>query len=144
MINSFLKTNKILIIDDQIMIRKSMKNIISSLIIEMNLKNYEIIEGCDGDDMINCLIEDYNGDNCIKLVFTDEDMKTTSGSTAIKLMRILEAEQNFVSKTIISVTSLADDVIYRDRILKSGADQILSKPASKKQFKDLMTLSLVT
>ena len=144
MTQAVFKKNKILIVDVQIVIRKSIKNLISTLIFELNLINLEIIEGSDGNDIIDLLSEDYFGDDCIRLIITDEDMECINGSTAIKKMRILENERNLKAKIFVSVTSSADDDINRERILQNGADKILSKPPSKNQFKDLLIISLAS
>lgn len=135
------KKNKILIVDDQALIRNSLKNLISILIRELDL-NYEIIEGSDGIDIINYLTDDYTVDS-IKLVFTDEDMEIVNGSTAILAIRQLESEFNYKTKTIISVTSSADNVLNRERILNSGADLVLSKPPRKTELKALMRRVLI-
>ena len=131
------KKNKILIVDDQLSSRNSLKNLVFSLMSEMNL-NFEVIEGSDGNDLITILTEDYS-ENAIKLVFTDEDMENINGSTAIEAMRLLETKYNYISKTIISVTSSMN----WEMIIKSGADLVLAKPLRKADLKDIIRKTLL-
>jgi CheY-like chemotaxis protein len=114
---------KILVIDDDILIRKSMVRIISHCLVKFKL-NYEILEGEDGSDLINLVNDDT--DNLIRLIFTDENMKEVEGSEAITSIRGIK---DLNSIKIISITSLEDEESVA-RILGCGADRVLKKPAT--------------
>jgi response regulator RpfG family c-di-GMP phosphodiesterase len=114
---------KILIVDDDILIRNSMKRMVSQCLRKFNL-NYEIIEGEDGSDLINLVNDDT--ENLIRLIFTDENMSDVEGSEAINSIKGIK-ECNSIK--IISITSLEDEESVA-RILQCGADKVCKKPAN--------------
>jgi len=76
-----IKINKILIIDDHKLIRESLVFLIKKALKNLKMNNYfEIIEGCDGVDMLNFLIKYQTKENEIKCIFTDENMEYINGS----------------------------------------------------------------
>jgi response regulator RpfG family c-di-GMP phosphodiesterase len=121
---------KILIIDDDSLIRKSMKRMVSHCLRKFNL-DYEIIEGEDGSDMINLVNDDT--ENLIRLIFTDENMNDVEGSEAITSIKRIK---DLNSIKIISITSLEDEESV-SRILGCGADRVCKKPASVPLLEDI-------
>ncbi len=124
-------STKILIVDDQFIIRKHVISLLYKLSKEMKIP-LEILEGVDGWDIIKWFqIEG----NSIKLIITDEEMLQMNGSEAIKLVREYEKNCDLIRIPIISLTSSYDDKI--SYILNSGADEVLNKPLNKFQMKEI-------
>ncbi len=122
---------KILIIDDDYLIRKSLRIIISEFLKKSGLI-YQILEGSDGSEMIDLVMKDT--DNSVKLIFIDENMPSIEGSKAIS--KILEIKRNNGVK-IISVTSLQDSNSI-EKIINSGADVVVNKPAHRKVIENML------
>lgn len=84
-LESFNFKKKIIICDDSLTLRKSVKNLIS------NNKEisaiYDTIECFDGVDMLMKIIEDQELGNLIEIIFTDENMEYMCGSNAIYIIR---------------------------------------------------------
>jgi YesN/AraC family two-component response regulator len=122
---------KILIIDDDQIIRISLHYMINKILVSFNL-DYDIIEGNDGHDLIDYVNDDI--DNNIKIIFTDENMPLCEGSDAIKLVNnILEIYRI----KVISLTSI-DDFDYIEKILKCGVNEVISKPLHMKTLERVM------
>lgn len=128
---------KILIVDDNHTVRKSFTNILQSFKLISDF--FQLIECEDGIDMIKLIIEDQRQDNLIKAVFTDESMEYINGSEAIKILKGLEMNSKIKRCFYFSITAFEDEY-NMERILNSGADLILSKPASKKQLEEVIEL----
>lgn len=126
---------KILIVDDNKTIRKSYINILQSF--SIILTNYDLIEYEDGIDLIKGIVEDQHQSNLIKAVFTDENMEYINGSEAIKILRELERNSKIKRCLYFSITAFEDDQ-NKQKILDSGADLILSKPASRRQLEEVI------
>jgi CheY-like chemotaxis protein len=122
---------KILVIDDDQLIRDNMKRLLSGVVRKFNL-DIDIIEGSDGLDLVDLVNDDT--ENLIRLIFTDENMAQLDGSEAIRRIREIKKMNNI---KVISITSL-DDLISVQRILESGADKVLTKPARRVQLEDLV------
>ena len=122
---------KILIIDDDIVIRNTMRLIISHFLIKSGL-NYLILEGSDGSDLIDYVTDDI--DNNIKLIFTDENLPSIDGSKAIS--KILDIKRKKGIK-IVSLTSLEDSESI-EKIINSGADFVINKPAHRKLIEEML------
>ena len=126
---------KILVVDDDRIIRSCLKHLIQSIKSELNLC-FEIIEGNDGKDIID-YCEDKNNFNCFKVIFTDENMINIDGSEAIKHVRKLE-KNGTISTKFVSVSSLYDEE-FKQRLIDCGANYVLNKPLSKIQLKNVIT-----
>jgi DNA-binding NarL/FixJ family response regulator len=121
---SFLKQNeKILIIDDDHLVRNIIKQITSQVLKKYNL-NYEILEGEDGEDLIYYVKNDT--DNLIRLIITDEHMEKVNGSDALNEIKKI-GEKPFKA---ISITSVEDELSIL-RIMECGADEVYKKPVNK-------------
>jgi response regulator RpfG family c-di-GMP phosphodiesterase len=128
------ESSNILIIDDQENIRQAMKNMIISIMTDLNIQ-FHLIEGSDGKDLINYL---KNAKIPIDLVFTDENMEFINGSEAIKKIRKNEKKQNLEKVSIISVTSDGESESKKKNIIDSGADCVLNKPLKKCDLKSTL------
>jgi CheY-like chemotaxis protein len=127
---------KILVVDDDKLIRDNMKRMLGCIVNKLKL-DYEIVEGTDGTDLVNMVIDD--NENLIKVIFTDENMTELDGSVAISRIRNLKTT-NYIK--IISITSL-DDTHSIQRILECGADKVLQKPARRIVLEDILKNYLV-
>ena len=118
----------ILVIDDHKFVRNSIVNLIKNVLKVLQIKNAEIIEGCDGIELLNIVMKDKN--NLIKYIFTDENMMFLNGSEAVRLIRKLEQDEKIKNYKIVSITAF-DDEETKNNILKSGMNKILPKPCLK-------------
>lgn len=117
---------KIIIIDDNNFISKSVKKIVES-ILKNTSKEYEIIIGSDGLDLLNFIREDQEKGNQIKCVILDEEMEYLKGSESIKIIRKWEIRGIIKPVKIFSCTGYDDEPKLRE-ILESGAQLAFSKP----------------
>jgi PleD family two-component response regulator len=130
-INTHRIKPKILIIDDDNIIRSSMHCMIKKISKKINI-DFDIIEGSDGADLIDLVNDDL--DCNIKIIFTDENMPLCEGSDAIKkIINIIEINQI----RIISITSICDTNLI-NKILKCGVNEVISKPAHIKTIERLL------
>ena len=127
---------QILIVDDDIIIRKSMKNALKNILKDIEL-DFELVEITDGNVLTDLCVNDISN-NSIKMIFVDEEMGLTTGSEAIKKIRNLEDNEKLEKKFIVSVTSKADDDYVKEKIIRSGANKILMKPASISSIKSII------
>ncbi len=123
--NTYSERLKILVVDDDLLTRRSTINLLTSAMQRSN-SEYEIIEGSDGLDIIETV--SYDTDKLLKLIITDENMLTTLGSEAIKAISIIRG-----SIHIVSITS--DDEV--GHIYDSGADMVFKKPVCKRLIDEL-------
>jgi len=125
---------KILLIDDQKFIRKSLANILY-LILKEKILMWDIIEGGDGIDLLNYIIEDNKNNNIIKLIITDENMEFINGTKAIELIRYLENENKIIKNNNIVITSSAEENEELNKYYKGiGANDILAKPCTQENL----------
>ncbi len=105
----------------------------------MGIENFQILEGSDGIDLLNILRNDSFGQ--IKVIFIDENMEYLNGSETVSIERKLEEKKKIKNYKIASVTAF-DDVNTRENILKSGANTIISKPCTKSDITNVLSLFL--
>jgi CheY-like chemotaxis protein len=126
---------KIMLIDDQSLMRSYLRNAITKIFSQYNL-SFEIIEGNDGADLVKAIDDsNYKG---IALIFTDEKMPKMNGSTAIEYARNMEKHMGIKEVPIVSVTS--EDEETMELIKESGASHVIQKPASRQQLRDILSL----
>ena len=101
------------------------------------IKDYDIIEGTDGIDILKEIISDQANGNKIKLIITDENMEYMCGSSAISLVREFEKQNKIQKYFICSLTAFEDTETKKD-IINKGADIVLSKPISAKVLDNLI------
>lgn len=124
---------RILIVDDSEFIRKAVHYLISKSLL---FKDFLIIEGKDGIDILNYVIEDQAQGSFIKIIITDENMEYFSGSYAISLLRKLERNKKIKRIFVVSLTAFIDED-NRKNILEKGADMIVAKPLSNAMLKSI-------
>lgn len=129
---------KILVVDDDPTIRKSLIKMLNSII---DKSKFQIIEGSDGADIVHHFISDQAKGEClVKLVLSDESMEYINGSDAFSIIKNLAREgkiQYFESLKLVSVTGY-DQEEERNQILKKGATNVISKPVKISVLKELM------
>ncbi len=111
----------ILIIDDDYIIRNSMKCMMWRVFSKLEIE-YEVIEGSSGIELVDLVNDDI--ENNIKLIFTDEDMPGCEGSEAISMICHIKQRNDI---KIISITAI-DDLTMIKKILNCGADEVIAKP----------------
>lgn len=102
----------ILIIEDQALNRKVVRIVLQS-------KGYDVIEATDADEALRCLEM-----NIPSLILMDIALPGKSGE---ELTRQIKTNPNWCNIPIIALTAAAMTG-DRERILKSGCDDYLSKP----------------
>jgi len=129
---------KILLIEDQKYIRKSIVNLLTIILKKKNLK-WDILEGGDGLDLLNYIIEDNKYNNTVKLIITDENMEFINGTKAIELIRHLENENRILknNKIIISTSAEQNDDLFNFYTM-IGADHVLKKPCNEQSLFEIL------
>lgn len=128
-----------LVIDDNIHLRTSIKNVLRVTLkyLQKKLKiekEFEILEGADGIDALKLVI-DPQISNHIQGIFIDENMEYINGSEAIKIIRNLQ-KLNKIKKFNIATVTAFEDVITRNNILNAGVDEIIQKPLQKHNLEE--------
>lgn len=123
---------KILLVEDVAPLRRSLVKIVTESSV---CKNYGLIEGCDGKDIIAEVINDQQNNKRICLIISDENMEYLCGSDAFKILRSLENQKKISNIFIISLTAFVDED-SKAKILNSGANMVLSKPLTKLSFEE--------
>jgi len=127
---------KILIVDDNRYNRKILRN----SILEANKilrKNFDIVEGKDGLDILNFIVEDNKNFNTIKCIFTDEAMDYIDGSRTIELLKHMESNNKIKKILTVSVLNSEDEGL-KEIIISRGADHILNKPLINGEVRKLI------
>ena len=133
--------SNIIVIDDNQLVRENTARMINSIIFNFKMNDYKILQGSDGVDLLNFVIKARS--NNIKCIFTDENMIYLNGSDAVMIIRKLEQLDKVKSHHIISITAF-DDIDTKNKIIKSGINQIISKPCTKTSIIDVFKkLSLI-
>jgi len=124
---------KILIVDDHTFIRSSLKINLEKILKDKNIKNFEIIEGKDGVDIINYIIKDQQQNISIKCVFSDENMEYINGSEAFEILKKLELKIKIKKIPLCSVTAYEDTEKLKGKNskYKDVLDKLLIKPCSE-------------
>jgi len=121
----------ILIADDHVYIRDSLKNIINKILTNKNLnKDFVVKEVSDGIEIINFVLKDQFTNNLIKCLITDENMEFINGSEALKILKNLQLKNKIKYFPIASITAFQDDLM-KSMILSNGVDLILPKPCTE-------------
>ena len=136
----------ILLVDDSIQIRKSIKKIIfKSKEINKVFKcknNYNVIELSDGIELLYTIKyfqqNSSNNVNNIKLIVSDENMEYLNGSDTIKIIKKLASCNKVFDFNIISLTAFVDNETINS-IISSGANAVLHKPLNNHRFDECLT-----
>jgi len=111
-----------------------------NIIIEANKnigKNFDIVEGRDGLDILNFVIEDNKNFNSIKCIFTDEVMDYIDGSRTIELLKNMENNNKIKKIFTISVLN-AEEELHKETIISRGADFIVNRPLIITDFEKIL------
>ncbi len=133
---------KILILDDESLIRSTIKRHIFKINKEENLtKKISTFEAENCFDALQLIYSNFQKKIFFNIILIDEYMPFMKGSTLIKLMKGLSQEGNFYNILFVSYTAF-DTLEKKKYILDQGADHILNKPISYEDFK-LFLLTLI-
>jgi CheY-like chemotaxis protein len=128
---------KIVVVDDQKLVRQTTINLLMSILKNNGIPNYKVIECCDGIDLLSLIKDDFKG--MIKLVFIDENMDYLNGSETVKIIRKLETDKKINYYPLISITGMSD-LETNDLMLRYGYDLVISKPCSKSDLKKALKM----
>lgn len=129
-------TDIILICDDILPMRRILKSILSH--IPEVASKYTIKEVKDGIEILKSLIDDQKEGGRIKAVFTDENMEFMNGSESVRILRNLESLNKLRKCIYFSVTAYDDDST-KQSIMRSGVNELLTKPISITTVYNVMT-----
>jgi CheY-like chemotaxis protein len=132
-----IKKISILIVDDEALIRNTLKRHFTNITKSNPKLLFETAEAANCFQAINILYEKFNENIFFDLIIIDEYMPHMKGSTLIKLLKQITSENNFYKINIISHTAF-DSNEKRQFILDSGADYILGKPVLFTDFQNLV------
>ena len=118
---------KILVVDDQKIIRENIINLIKKIFSNFNIENYFILDGSDGIDLLNIVKNDK--EHNIKCIITDENMEYLNGSSAVEILRKLEENNKIKQYQVISSTA-NDDQETKNILMNYGVNYIISKPCT--------------
>jgi len=106
--------NSILIIDDSIMVRRTLTRILTR-------SDYQVMECRDGKEAWDLLIQHLQS---FKLILCDLEMPNMDGFSLLQLIR---ADESFKSIPVVVLTSRESDV-HRQRAIALGANAYVTKP----------------
>jgi len=119
---------KILVVEDNKILRKSFINVIQKFLKNRNLSAfYEIVECNDGVDILYHIVKDQSEDNLIKCVITDENMDYMNGSEASRIIKNFE-EKNKIKPVVIAMISSFDSNYFDENY---GINYFLPKPCNE-------------
>lgn len=121
--------SKILIVDDNKTNRVTIEFMINDWCEEKNISNLKITEAVDGEDAIEKFKKTH-----FDLVFMDIMMPKLSGIDATKEIRSITKKD-----TMIIAVSALDDGDSKNKILKNGAEDYITKPINEDIFKKRLT-----
>lgn len=129
--------NIILIVDDNKLIRKSIKNNLEQIIHAKEL-NFIIEEGYDGVDILKSIIDDQMQGNRIKCVFSDENMDYFNGSMASKMIVELERTKKIRCKPLMVCFTSYMDNTELDQYIRCGFDFVIEKNSKKHDLEHIL------
>jgi len=119
--------NIILVVDDNKIIRKSLKNMINKILDKTNnAGEFKVKEGDEGSFIIRQIIKDQFNQNKIKCVITDENMEFINGSHAVKFLKGLEDKHQIKPVIYASFTNHEDEAI-KIQMRKYGINYFIPK-----------------
>ena len=128
------RTYKILIIDDELMIRCSLTRHLGKIAQQNSDLNFEISDATNCFEALNIIYDNFMKNIHFDLILIDEYMPYMKGSTLIKLLKQLNNENNFYKMVIISHTAFDTDD-KKKFVMDNGADYIISKPTDIEKLK---------
>jgi CheY-like chemotaxis protein len=124
---------KVLIVDDEKLVRETFKRYFKKINNKFSTKNFEILEAENALAAINIIYQNFTNKHTIDLLISDECMPYMKGSKFIKLISQIYSEANMKKMFIISHTAF-DTPELRNSIRENGADLIWNKPVNYDQF----------
>ena len=124
------KNKHILVVDDNVINLKFMKEVLKT----QGIKTLLAQNGQEGLTILDTAEK-------VDLVFMDENMPGMQGEEAISRIRQKEKEKGFPHTAIIGLTGDADDKT-RQKLLDSGADDVLTKPVNLQEIIQVITKHL--
>jgi len=126
------KIKRILVVDDNKLILKALKNMLRIIITEFKLNNkIEVISAYDGVDALSIFKIDHFISQSINIIITDQNMSMMEGGDLIKLVERYKQSRNI--KLYISST---DNEVLKNLNIKNV--EFLSKPARKSELKKII------
>ena len=136
-ISKLKKKYKILVVDDYILIRKSIIKVFNMI---KNFENdYQLIEGCDGIDILKNIKDDQGHGNEIIGIISDENMEYLQGSKAFLTLKDLEKRQKIKEIKKISLTAFSDESTLKE-MRNNGSDEIFNKPLTFDNAKIILSI----
>lgn len=127
----------ILVVDDDYLCRKNIKNLVKSIVSELNL-DVGVIKASDGLDILSQVINDQSKNSQIKLIICDENMAYLNGSDSFRLLNTL-ADRKKLSKVPMVILTALEESDFLNQMLNSGIISELSrKPANKQLIKKII------
>lgn len=127
----------ILIIDDEYLIRNTIKRYFSRINTQENEINYITSEASNVFEAINIIYNFYNEKKFFEIVIIDELMPLIKGSHIINLFKTIASEKNFYDMLFISYSAFNTPEI-KEQLKSKGADFIINKPISFEEFNKLI------
>jgi CheY-like chemotaxis protein len=118
---------KILIVDDEELMNKSIKKLLENIIYEKKLE-ISIIQCNDGIDLIKEVIDDQKNGNLIDLIITDENMEYINGTQALNILIDLELSNKVKIPYVISSTT---EILNIETMKLLKIEKNLPKPITK-------------
>jgi len=126
----------ILVVDDNKIIRESLKNMINKILEKSNKDGeFRVKEGDDGSYFIRQIIKDQFDRNKIKCVITDENMEFINGSYAVAILKELEKKNQIKPVIYASFTNHEEEAI-KNNLRKNGIDFFIPKLCSEQLLLD--------
>jgi signal transduction histidine kinase/ActR/RegA family two-component response regulator len=116
-----LKNKHILVVDDNTINLKFMKEVLKT----MQMETFLAQSGNEGIDTFNT--------EKVDLIFMDENMPGLQGDETIAKIRKIEKEKGNRRVTIIGLTGDADNKT-KEKLLNAGADEVLTKPVQLQEI----------
>jgi len=132
-----INVRKVLVIDDEFLIRSSIKRYFTKLNISQQKTDYTIYEAANVFEAFNIIYNMYLEKKYLDYIIIDEHMPYIKGSHMIYLFKLIAIEKNFYDIKFISYSAFNTKEI-KEIIKSKGADYIINKPATYNQFCDLV------
>jgi len=128
---------KVLVIDDEFLIRSTVKRYFTKINISQQIIDYTIFEASNVFEAINIIYSMYLEKKYIDFIIIDEQMPYIKGSHMISMFKLIASENNFCDIKFVSYSAFNTKEI-KEIIKEKGADYIINKPASFNEFYDII------
>lgn len=135
--NSEYNIFRILVVDDEKLIRQSEINIIKKFFVRKKLE-FKVEECSDGIECIYKIYQSLNKGIKYDLILTDETMNFLKGSTMAKIIKSLVKENVIKDIKIFMITSYESDNIYLK--FSEALERVFTKPLTLNIFETIINL----